>query len=70
MEPLYTTAAWSWASNITEFTHVRRQRQDDSYQYNVINPIAQNKWIIKSLAGVSDVVHALLTTAKCIFHVL
>ena len=26
-----------------EFTYVRRQRQDDGYQYNVINPIAQNK---------------------------
>jgi hypothetical protein len=51
-------------TNNREFTHVRRQRQDDSYQYNIINPIAQNKWIIKSISGVSDVVHALLTTAK------
>ena len=51
-----------------EFAHVRRQRQDaDGYQYNIINPIAQNKRIIKSISGVSDVVHALLTKAKCIF---
>jgi hypothetical protein len=44
-----------------------RQRQDDGYQYNVINPIRQKKCIIKSIAGVSDVVQALLTTAKLIF---
>ena len=50
-----------------EFTNVRRRRQDDGYQYNDINPIVQKKWIIKSLAGVLDVVQALLTTAKCIF---
>ena len=30
-------------SDIREFTHVRRQRQDDGYQYNIINPIAQKK---------------------------
>ena len=34
-----------------EFTHVRQQRQDDGYQYNIINPIAQNKRIIKSISG-------------------
>jgi hypothetical protein len=27
----------------------------------------KKKWIIKSISGVSDVVHALLTTAKCVF---
>ena len=53
--------------NIREFTHVRRQHQDDGYQYNIINPIAQKKLIIKSISRVSDVVHALLTTARCIF---
>jgi hypothetical protein len=24
--------------NNRDFTHVRRQRQDDGYQYNIINP--------------------------------
>ena len=46
------------------------ERQNDGYQYNDINPIAQKKWITKSLAGVPDVVQALLTTAKSYFHVL
>ncbi len=32
-----------------ELTHVRRRRLDDCYQYNDINPIAQKKYIIKSL---------------------
>jgi hypothetical protein len=50
-----------------EFTHVRRWCQDDRYQYNHINPIAQTKWIIRRPAGVLDVVQALLTMAKCIF---
>ena len=29
-----------------EFTNVRRRRQNDGYQYNNINPIAEKKWII------------------------
>ena len=33
-----------------EFTHVRRRRQVDCYQYNDINPVAQKKYIIKRLA--------------------
>jgi hypothetical protein len=40
---------------------------DDGYKYNDINPIAENKWIIKIVAGILDVAQALLTTAKCIF---
>ena len=32
-----------------KFTHVRRRRQADCYQYNGINPVAQNKYIIKRL---------------------
>jgi hypothetical protein len=56
---------------IREFTNVRRRRQDDGYQYNDINPITKKKRIIKSLVGVLDAVHALLTTAKYVyFHVL
>ena len=34
---------------IREFTHVRRRRQADCYQYNDINPVAQKKYIIKRL---------------------
>jgi hypothetical protein len=58
---------WGPLIGIREFTNVRWRRQDDGFQYNNINPIAQKKWIIKSLVGVLDVVQALLTTAKCIF---
>ena len=36
--------------NIREFTHVRRRRQVDCYQYNDINPLAQKKYIIKRFA--------------------
>jgi hypothetical protein len=28
-------------------SHVRRQRQDDGYQYNDTNHIAQKQWMIK-----------------------
>jgi hypothetical protein len=52
---------------IREFTNVRRRRQDDGYQYNDLNPIAQNKLIFKSIAGFLDVVQALLKTEQCIF---
>jgi hypothetical protein len=38
--------------------------QDYGYQHSNINPIAQKELIIKSLAGVLDVVQALLTAAK------
>ncbi len=35
-----------------DLTHVRRRRKDDCYQYNDINPIAQKKYIIKSVTAV------------------
>ena len=39
------------------------------YQYNVNNPIAQNKWITISLAGVLDVVQPLSTAENAYFHI-
>jgi hypothetical protein len=53
-----------------EFTYVRRQRQDDGYQYNVINPIAQKKLIIKRIAGVSDLSRFCWWRQNAYFHVL
>ena len=48
---------------------VRRRRHDNGYQYNDFNPIAQNKWIIKSLAGVLDVVQTLHVENGNYYHV-
>jgi hypothetical protein len=53
-----------FASDGTRDLQTGRQRDDDGYSHNDIPGLVQKKWIIKSPAGVRDIVLVLFTTAK------